>query len=235
MNMEAPDRAALIEAVAAEVLKRLRQAGEAGTAASRKQAVLLAAEPVPALESVLQPHYDVRYYDETLRDCDLLLIPKTCIQLLSNLAHGISAGPRERFVLTMLLKGRKVVLLEEGLAYRKYKPTAPVLLYKLYDGMVDKLRGCGIRVVKQTELPAACLEDGAAGAEILSPKGNETACSEAEVLSQPKALTGKVITEAELKKCRLQNKTEIVIDRRAIITPLAQDYMRTQQMRVHRR
>lgn len=231
MNMEAPDRAALLEAVTAEVLKRLRQAGEAEPIASRKQAVLLAAEPASALESVLHPHYDVHYYEETLRDCDLLLIPKTCIQLLSNLANGISAGPRERFVLTMLLKGRKVVLLEEGLAYRKYKPTAPVLLYKLYDGMVDKLRGYGIRVVKQTELPSACLENGGTA-------GVHQAEREAEyvdVLPQPEALLGKVITEAELKKCRLQNRTEIVIDRHAIITPLAQDYMRTQQLRVHRR
>ncbi|WP_374019603.1 ethanolamine utilization protein [Paenibacillus thiaminolyticus] len=233
MNMEAPDRAALIEAVAAEVLKRLRQAGEAEPIASKKQAVLLAAEPAPALESVLHPHYDVCYYDESLRDCDLLLIPKTCIQLLSNLAHGISAGQRERFVLTMLLKGRKVVLLEDGLAYRKYKPTAPVLLYKLYDGMVDKLRGYGIRVVKETELPLACLEDG--GAAVIPQAERGAAYADFDALSQPEALHGKVITEAELKKCRLQNRTEIVIDRHAIITPLAQDYMRTQQMRVHRR
>lgn len=232
MNMEAPDRAALIEAVAAEVLKRLRQAGEAEPIASKKQAVLLAAEPAPELESVLQPHYDVCYYDESLRDCDLLLIPKTCIQLLSNMAHGITAGPRERFVLTMLLKGRKVVLLEDGLAYRKYKPTAPVLLYKLYDGMVDKLRGYGIRVVKQTELPLACPEEGAA---VIPQAERGAAYADSDAPSQPEALHGKVITEAELKKCRLQNRTEIVIDRHAIITPLAQDYMRTQQMRVHRR
>lgn len=51
MNMEAPDRAALIEAVAAEVLKRLRQASEAEPIASKKQAVLLAAEPAPALRA----------------------------------------------------------------------------------------------------------------------------------------------------------------------------------------
>ncbi|CAH8718114.1 ethanolamine utilization protein [Paenibacillus thiaminolyticus] len=233
MNMEAPDRAALIEAVAAEVLKRLRQASEAEPIASKKQAVLLAAEPAPALESVLQPHYDVCYYDESLRDCDLLLIPKTCIQLLSNLANGISAGPRERFVLTLLLKGRKVVLLEDGLAYRKYKPTAPVLLYKLYDGMVDKLRSYGIHVVKQTELPLACLEDG--GAAIVPQADRGAAYADSDAPSQLESLHGKVITEAELKKCRLQNRTEIVIDRHAIITPLAQDYMRTQQMRVHRR
>ncbi|MDT2247092.1 hypothetical protein P7H16_09275 [Paenibacillus larvae] len=108
---------------------------------------------------MLNPHYDVQYYDESLRDCDLIIIPKLCIQLLSNLANGISAGNRERFVLTMLLKGKRVIALDEGLLYRKYKSAAPVLLYKLYAGFADKLENYGIRIVQTPELLAACLEE----------------------------------------------------------------------------
>ncbi|UNK16852.1 ethanolamine utilization protein [Paenibacillus sp. N3/727] len=235
MNIEALDRAAIIEAVTSEVIKRLEQAqsDKATVPILKKQAVLLASEPVPELESMLNQHYEVRYYDETLRDCDVLIIPKLCLQLLSNLGNGISAGQRERFVLTMLLKGRQVIALEEGLLYRKYKSTAPVLLYKQYDGFVDKLSSYGIQMVKESGLLMACQQDGRSE----DIQQSSPAIEHAEVLLQPEVLTRKVITEAELKKYRLQNQNwkEIVIDRHSIITPLAQDYLRMQQMQVHRR
>lgn len=231
MNIEALDRAAIIETVTAEVMKRLELAQTEKPDVSKKQAVLLTVEPLPELENKLKPYYEVRYYDEALRDCDVLIIPTICIQLLSHLANGISAGPRERFVLTMLLKGRKVIAFEEGLLYRKYKSTASVLLYKMYDEFTDKLSDYGIRMVKETEMLAACMEEGRLKDMTQVEPHTESvyAPHDAEVLSR------KVITEAEVKKHRLQNRTEIVIDRHSIITPLAQDYLRMQQMQIRRR
>jgi ethanolamine utilization protein len=227
MNIEALDREALIQTVTEEVYKRLLQRQAAQTMpAVKQQVVLLSAEPASELENILNEHYDVKYYDESIRDCELVVIPKICIQLLSNLANGISAGNRERFLLTMLLKGKKVVVLEEGLAYRKYKSTAPVLLYKLYEGYADKICSFGIRFVPTVELLPACLENAEAAdvhAEL------EAAPSGMEVLSR------KVITEAELKRYYLRNIREIVVDQNSIITPLAQDYLRMQQMNIHRR
>lgn len=229
MNIEALDRAAIIEAVTAEVMKRLGLA-EGKPMASKKQAVLLTAEPLPELEKKLKPYYEVHYYDEALRDCDVLIIPTICIQLLSHLANGISAGPCERFVLTMLLKGRKVIALEEGLLYRKYKSTAPVLLYKMYDEFADKLSNYGIRMAKEAELLSACMDEGRPMDMQADPHSKSD-----KVPDDPEVLNRRVITEAEVKKYRLQNRTEIVIDRHSIITPLAQDYLRMQRMQVRRR
>jgi ethanolamine utilization protein len=227
MNLESLDREALIQAVADEVYKRLRQNQTAEAIPPVKpKAVLLSGEPVSELEEMLNPHYDVQYYDESLRDCDLIIIPKLCIQLLSNLANGISAGNRERFVLTMLLKGKRVIALDEGLLYRKYKSTAPVLLYKLYAGFADKLENYGIRIVQTPELLAACLEED----------GQSDIQTEVEdIPSCQDVLSKKVITEAELKQCHFRNIKTVVIDRNSIITPLAQDYLRMQKMHVHRR
>lgn len=244
MNIEAQERAALIDAVAAEVIKRLNQEYQEEPAAAKKRVVLLTVEAVPELENVLKPYYDVLYFDESLRDCDVLIIPKLCLQLLSNLANGLSTGPRERFVLTMLLKGREVIALEEGLLYRKYKPTAPVLLYKLYDEFANKLRAYGIQLVKEHDLLTACLEDShvEAGTGLQVEQQLAERREDAHVESAPSnphaqefVLNRKVITEAELKKYRLHNGKDIVIDRHSIITPLAQDYLRMQKMQVHRR
>jgi ethanolamine utilization protein len=227
MNIEALDREVFIQKVTEEVYKRLQQRQAAQTIpVVRQQVVLLTAEPMPKLEKILNAHYDVQYYDESIRDCELVVIPEICIQLLSNLANGISAGSRERFLLTMLLKGKSVIALEEGLSYKKYKSTAPVLLYKLYDGNADKLRNIGIRFVPTMELLPACL--GTAG--VVDVHAEPVAAT-----SEPELLLGKVITEAELKKYHFRNIKEIMIDRNSIITPLAQDYLRMQQMHIHRK
>lgn len=232
MNIEALDRSAIIEAVTAEVIKRLGQSPSSDATVPKKLAVLLATEPMPEMESLLGRHFEVRYFDESLRDCDVLIIPKLCLQLLSNLANGISAGQRERFILTMLLKGRRVVALEEGLVYRKYKSTAPVLLYKQFDEFSDKLSSFGIRMVKTAKLLSACLEDGSAD----DANPSTPVKDRAEAFPQPELLnlTSKVVTESQLKKYRLYHRKEIGIDRHSIITPLAQDYLRMQQIRVHR-
>ncbi|WP_106766206.1 TIGR02536 family ethanolamine utilization protein [Paenibacillus faecalis] len=231
MNAEALDRAAIIEAVTAEVIKRLEQAKwkQSTVKAPRKMAVLMATEPVTELESILNQHFEVQYYDESLRECDVLILPKLCLQLLSNLAQGISAGQRERFILTMLLKGKQVIVLEEGLLYRRYKSTAPVLLYKLYDGFANKLSSYGIQLVKESELLATCLQEG----RVEQVQQSLCAAQHEKMVTQPEVLNRKVITEADLKKYRLQK--QIVIDKNSIITPLAQDYLRMQKIEVHRR
>lgn len=232
MDIQDLNRTALIEAVAAEVLKRLQQAPTTEPIAISKKAILLSTEPVPVLESILNPYYEVCYYDESVRDCDLLIIPKMCIQLLSYLANGISAGTREHFVLTMLLKGKRIVVLEEGLVYRKYKQTSPAMLYRLYDGFANKLQSYGIKTARKSDLLSACLED-----ERLAENHEEVHSKDTHVdmISQSDVLTSKVITEADVKKYRLQNVKEIVVGRHSIITPLAQDYLHTHLMRVRRR
>ncbi|OPA75331.1 ethanolamine utilization protein [Paenibacillus selenitireducens] len=227
MNMEGLDKEAFIQMMTEEIYKRLQQRQAAQTTPTvKQQAILLSAEPMPELANILNEHYDVQYYDESIRDCELIVVPKICIQLLANLANGISAGHRERFLLTMLLKGKKVVVLEEGLVFKKYKSTAPVMLYKQYEGYVDKLRSFGIRLVSTMDLLLACLDkEEAADVHVESTP----AAAGLEVLSQ------KVITEAEMKKYHFRNIREIVVNRNSIITPLAQDYIRMQQMHVHRR
>ncbi|WP_028546186.1 hypothetical protein [Paenibacillus taiwanensis] len=267
MNIEAQERAALIQAVTAEVLKRLAHVHVSADEPpiQKRRIVVMSTEKMPALERGLNLNEadELCYYEESMRECDLLVIPQLCIQLLSNLAQGISAGARERFVLTMLLKGKQVVALEEGLVYRKYKSTAPVLLYKLYDGWVDKLSSYGVQFIREADLEQIVHEHGQATGDqhiqaVRNAQPNEsTPVVKAEQAAHahqtgissagdrlrlaeqqqplPEVLTCKVITEAEVKKWRLQNRNEIVIGQHSIITPLAQDYLRMQQMQVHRR
>ena len=232
MDIQALNRTALIEAVANEVVKKLQQMQMTEPKTISKKAILLTTDPIPIMENILNPYFEVHYYDESVKDGDLLVIPKICIQLLSYLANSISATSRERFILTMLLKGKRVVVLEEGLIYRKYKQTSPFMLYKQYDDFVNKLQSYGIKLARESKLLSVCLED-----ESLVKKEEEVHKDDAHVneIFLSEVLTNKVITEADVKKYRHQNMKEIIVSQHSIITPLAQDYLHTHLMHVRRR
>ncbi|WP_232698507.1 TIGR02536 family ethanolamine utilization protein [Brevibacillus daliensis] len=238
---------ALIQAVTDEVYNKLKQ--QQAIKADRKKLVIMSGESESEIEAKLGKHFDIAYYNEQTRDCDVIVIPTICIQLLSNLANGISAGSRERFILTMLLKGKKVIALDEGLKYRKYKSTAPVLLYNMYTSYTEKIMNYGIQIIRESDLLHSCLQDGREAATAGATQSSivETIQATSQPVEKVRAiepdkqqvsqeiLTKKVITEADLKKFYLKQISEIVIDKKSIITPLAQDYVRTQQMIVHRR
>ena len=277
MNRDGVHLEALVQAVTDEMYKKLKLKDNISRGIKKKKLVIMSVESESALEARLGKHFDIAYYNEQTRAGDIIIIPTICIQLLSNLANGISAGNRERYLLTMLLKGKKVIALDEGLIYRKYKETAPKLLYNMYATYTEKLVNYGIQIVKETELLRACSNtDSDQSRAILTnhtPSENrqsvghnpgtiastsivtgaparEKTANEAHKARQAGStrsldvdnpflprdiMNKKLITEADLKKYYLHQINEVVISKNSIITPLAQDYLRTNQMVVHRR
>jgi ethanolamine utilization protein len=220
----------LIQKVTDEVYKKLKSIAPS----KGQRLVILSSQHVPEIEERLGTQFDISYYNEGIKDCDcdLLLIPTICIQLLANLANGLSTGSRERFIFTMLLKGKKVFALEEGLLYRTYKQTAPARLYKMYTDFVENIKTYGIQIVQKEELLQQYLQDEQMAA---APEAEEKEETLPESNHLAEILAKKVVTEADLKRCCLKQIREIVIDQKSILTPLAYDYLREQQMIVHRR
>lgn len=215
----------LVRQVTEEVQKRLRNR----IPAQRPHLVILAPQPLPELEAILGAQFAISYYREGVSDCDLVLIPEICLRLLGNLANGLSTTSREQFVFTMLLAGKKVFALEEGFLHRQYKQTAPFRLYKMYENYAEIMHQHGICIVPASGLLPGLLRDerpAAAGekTEPVSATGQ-----------LPEVLTKKVITEADLKKYYLNHITEIVIEQQSLLTPLAHDYLKAQQMTVRRK
>lgn len=226
MNVEA-----LVEVIANEVYKRLQNTQAVNIKDSKKQAVLVATEAYPQIENLLANEYTIQYFDDSVRDCDVVIIPKMCIQLLGNLANGLSASPRERFILTMLLKGKNVIVLEDGIVYKKYKQTSNALLFKMYGEYVKKIEGFGIKIIHDTQLLQSCCDEKIAqNVQFPNSKMND----EAQFHKKAEVISKKVITEADLKKFHLRNVKEIIVTPNSIITPLAKDYIRMQQMHVQR-
>ncbi|QOT00183.1 ethanolamine utilization protein [Brevibacterium sp. JNUCC-42] len=226
MNIEA-----LVEAVTNEVYKKLQEMKfSQGEPKKRQKAIIMANQSHPEIEARIESHYEFQYHDEQIKDCDLVIIPTVCIQLLGNLANGISAGSRERFILTMLLKGKKVVVLENSMVYKKYKQTSNPVLYKQYEEFEARIKSFGIQMVQESDL--LNIDDKVDNQEVEIAK-QDSDIEQEEVRKE--VLSKKLITESDLKKFHLRHVNEIIVNKNSIITPLAKDYIKMKQIKVRRK
>ena len=122
-----------------------------------------------------------------------LVVSTLGINELIELSQG-----RKSVITEFLFNDGEVVLVEEGLEYKKY--TKPAALINLYDGYLDKVREFGIKVVKRTEV-------------------KNVFCTKEKVY-----LKG-LITERRLRKLELKNQI-LEVDAKSKITSLAMDYIR---------
>ena len=122
-----------------------------------------------------------------------LVVSTLGINELIELSQG-----RKSVITEFLFNDGEVVLVEEGLEYKKY--TKPAALINLYDGYLDKVREFGIKVVKRTEV-------------------KNVFCTKEKVY-----LKG-LITERRLRKLKLKNQT-LEVDAKSKITSLAMDYIK---------
>ena len=122
-----------------------------------------------------------------------LVVSTLGINELIELSQG-----RKSIITEFLFNDGEVVLVEEGLEYKKY--TKPAALINLYDGYLDKVREFGIKVVKRMEV-------------------KNVFCTKEKVY-----LKG-LITERRLRKLELKNQT-LEVDAKSKITSLAMDYIK---------
>ena len=122
-----------------------------------------------------------------------LIVSTLGINELIELSQG-----RKSVITEFLFNDGEVVLVEEGLEYKKY--TKPAALINLYDGYLDKVREFGIKVVKRTEVKNV-------------------------FYTKEKVYLKGLITERRLRKLELKNQT-LEVDAKSKITSLAMDYIK---------
>ena len=133
---------------------------------------------------------------EAIGQCEnkkILVVSTLGINELIELSQG-----RKSIITEFLFNDGKVVLVEEGLEYKKY--TKPAALINLYDEYVKKVQEFGIKVVKRTEVK-----------NIFNAK--------------EKVYLKGLITERRLRDSGLRNQM-IVVDGKGKITSLAMDYIK---------
>ena len=123
----------------------------------------------------------------------VLVVSTLGINDLIDLSQG-----KKSIITEFLFNEGEVLLVEEGLEYKKY--TKPAALISLYDEYVKKVQEFGIKVVKRTEV-------------------KNIFCAKEKVY-----LKG-LITESRLRKLGLKNQM-LEVDAKSKVTSLAMDYIK---------
>ena len=147
-----------------------------------------------------------------------ILISELSEEQLAHLAMGCSYTDEERCILKALLQGKTVYLLESGIAYRKYKKTAHKPLYTLYQDYENKFVQYGVRIIHHV---GELFHNQKDEPHLMNPK---------EINLKHK----KLLLETDFMHTLLEPFTVIEVNKKCIVTPLAEDYIRSHKLKIKR-
>lgn len=186
----------------------------------------------------LKENFDVVSFEKDIRDCEMIIVSKLCMRGICNLALGNSVSDEERFILKMLMKGKKVYVLDEGIEYKRYKETAPKALYNKYLSYEDEILKFGVEVVKDLNSITSKAKINTNKVENLSLNIlDKKTLREKEIIGDEISLdlrTKKLISESDLRKPMVNGIKNVVVSKKSIITPLATDFMRIHHLKLKR-
>ncbi len=154
----------------------------------------------------------------TPEEADVICLTVASAKLFAEIGKGYGDHEHTAVILNQLALGKKVCILEEGIPYRKYEATCPPKLYEKWLSYEETVKSYGVQFVSRETL------FGSVKHSVLETpiKG---AC---HVLDQ------RVVTEKILSRIPQRSTQTIAISKDAIVTPLAQDYIRQEQLEIKR-
>lgn len=172
---------------------------------------------------------------EESMDCDIFIITEMSYAMLARLALGLPGSQNEELILSSLLLGKKVFLLQQGIEFEQYKDTSYKNLYLLYQDYLSKLMLFGIQIINHVSMIETSISD-----TVDKQKVNDRArydvvkdlsCNESCMDLSMK----NVLLEKDLKNYHLHNNSTIILDKKCIITPLAEDYLKMHMISVQKK
>lgn len=227
---------ALVEEVIRELKRRLYQDGKmpAHLVPNRQALILgkLTGDEEKALSALYTP---VEFRSKSAPDYDILVSAHLSIEAMACLALGIPGNEEAASILYSLLQGKRVYILERGLEYRSCRDRAHKTLYRLLQEYESRIEGFGVRIVGN--IPDIRQNEEQGFVQPVQPVQSagrylESAGFSGECLD----LAGKkLLRESDFSGVHGRGKSEVLIDRDAIVTPLAMDYITNHGLQVKRR
>ena len=187
----------------------------------------------------LKDKFEVAEFSDEIRDCDIVVVSRLCMRGLCNLASGNSTSDEERFILKMLMKGKKVFVLHNNLEYKRYKSTAPKALYNKYVEYEDEICKYGIKLVE--DLSCITLDKDVRSNKsytekciVESPVKYIDSAKENIAIKSLDLSAKKLISESDLRKYKSNDLQELIVNKKSIITPLASDFVRVHHLNLIR-
>lgn len=237
----------LIEFLVDEIYKRIQEESNKSNSLEKKKSIVVIGETNVDFYKEALREFHINPLTSECKDCDILLISKLCIKGLSNIAQGTCTTKAENFALEMLLKGKKVYILEEGIEYRKYKNTAPKVLYNKYIKFEEELLAYGIEVIDDLNKISIGNKGEKVSSNEIKEEINRSLCLcdenksegeknlEASIIEDEFTINlsnKKLVSESDLRKPHINGVRTLIVDKKAIITPLAKDYIRINNLNI---
>ncbi|WP_315118590.1 TIGR02536 family ethanolamine utilization protein [uncultured Clostridium sp.] len=219
----------LVDLVVAEVYKRLENRNEE-VFNEKKKLVVLWEDSLEGYKEELTKEYEIYPYEDGIKDCDTVVVSKLCLRGLANLANGMNVSNEERFILKMIMKGKKIFVVNSGVEYKRYSKTAPKILYNKYVEFEEKLKDYGVKFIDSLIEIKQCKDvvKNNVVKEEVSEKCESYSKKSLELRNK------KLIVESDLRRLYKRDMEEVIIDKKSIITPLASDFIRIQKLNIKR-
>lgn len=231
----------LVDMITKEVMSRIPSSTNS-TAIDKKKVLVIssASEELTAVKDLVQDKYEVHNYndeDVNLKNYDHIIVTNLCNKGLSSLALGLCNDNVQALLVEALFNGKKIHVLKEGIQYRRYSTNASEALYNLYNQYECKIMSYGAAIVNQSDLLKS-MEIGAScndmHSEIVAQSKTVVSESTAQSHQIVEINNKRLITESDLKKLYMNGIKEINLIKKAILTPLAQDFIRIKQLKINR-
>lgn len=210
----------LVDEIMEEIYRRLES--KVSQELARKKLIIIG--PMPSDLENLQSVYEFSSYSKGIVGYEGIVITKLTVDMLSHIALSAATTEEESFIIRALLQEKPVYMMEQGIEYRKYKKNAHKALYVLLMDYEDKINKYGIRCI--SHLDEISIEE--------VDRGNEKI---QEVIRENVKLDmtyKKLLLESDLIKKHIEGICTVSISKRCIITPLAEDYIRTHHIHIEK-
>lgn len=220
----------LIDLIVDEIYKKINESKVSEVKKSPKCVVLW--EKDESRFKPLKDKFEVLSYDDNIKEADMVIVSSLCLRGLSNLSIGNSTSNEERFILKMLMMGKKVYIMEDGLEYKRYKSIAPKALYNKYIAFEQELKKFGVNVVKDIfnilDENKVTYKEEINSSETIIDKAKEATNEVLDLRNK------KLISESDLRKPQMNGVSKILVGKKSIVTPLANDFIRIHHLKVDR-
>ena len=222
----------LVDMVTREVMMKIQSSINDTTIDKEKVLVISScAEELKVVKDLLENKYEVCIYDKAdinMKNYEHIIVTNLCNKGLSSMALGLCNDNVQEFIIESLFNSKRVYVLKEGIEYRKYSTNANEALYNLYNEYECKIMSYGVVLVHESSLLKS-MQMGAYCKEESVVNRNDIEAHQVVEISNKR-----LITESDLKKLYMNGIKEVTIIKKAILTPLAQDFLRIKQLQLNR-
>ncbi|MDB8650005.1 ethanolamine utilization protein [Streptococcus australis] len=157
---------------------------------------------------------------------DIILVESIGFDAMLRIASLCPLTEEEAVVIKSLLKGKKVLVLNESFDFHQFKQTSKALLFQDLQEQYEKLIRYGVQFYKKEEL-VSILEESTGG------ENHKPVQDESKNTSTPKKVEKVgLLTEKKLIEMNLSDNDSIRLKKGMIVTALAKDYLKRHNINI---